>query len=107
MFRATSPKMALYIMGKSISRCSLWQLFDQTVYQYGVSQRQMLMLLFFIIIMVFVDILHEKGIRIREMIGRCVLPVRWGIYLSALFSIILFGVYGIGYDAADFIYMRF
>ena len=24
MFRATSPKMALYIMGKSISRCSLW-----------------------------------------------------------------------------------
>ncbi len=107
MFRATSPKMALYIMGKSISRCSLWQLFDQTVYQYGVSQRQMLMLLFFIIIMVFVDILHEKGIRIREMIGRCVLPVRWGIYLAALFSIILFGVYGIGYDAADFIYMRF
>lgn len=107
MFRATSPKMALYIMGKSISQCSLWQLFDQTVYQYGVSQRQMLMLLFFIIIMVFVDILHEKVIRIREMIGRCVLPVRWGIYLAALFSIILFGVYGIGYDAADFIYMRF
>ena len=107
MFRATSPKMALYIMGKSISQCSLWQLFDQTVYQYGVSQRQMLMLLFFIIIMVFVDILHEKVIRIRKMIGRCVLPVRWGIYLAALFSIILFGVYGIGYDAADFIYMRF
>lgn len=107
MFRAISPKMALYIMGKSISQCSLWQLFDQTVYQYGVSQCQMLMLLFFIIIMVFVDILHEKGIRIREMIGRCVLPVRWGIYLAALFSIILFGVYGIGYDAADFIYMRF
>ena len=54
-----------------------------------------------------VSLLQEKGIEIRESIAQWALPVRWAVYLALVLSVIIFGAYGIGYEAVDFIYGQF
>ena len=61
----------------------------------------------FIILAVFVDILYEKGVKIRETIAYQWLPYRWLVYIGALVCLIVFGVYGIGYNSDSLIYMNF
>jgi D-alanyl-lipoteichoic acid acyltransferase DltB (MBOAT superfamily) len=59
-------------------------------------------------IMIFVvDLLHERGVHIREKIAGWHLPVRWAVYLVAVIAVIVFGAYGDSYDPAAFIYAQF
>ena len=57
--------------------------------------------------MLAVSILQEKGINIRESVARQYLPVRWAAYAGLILAIVVFGAYGTGYDAVDFIYAQF
>ena len=50
---------------------------------------------------------EARGDSLRGFISRQVLPVRWILLYGLLFMVILFGVYGPGYDAAAFIYGGF
>ena len=54
-----------------------------------------------------VDLLHERGIRIRDRISGLALPIRWTIYAAAVLSVLIFGMYGPGYSASQFIYGQF
>ena len=53
-----------------------------------------------------VSVLQEKG-SVREMIAQKNIVLRWTIYYIAIFSIIILGIYGAGYNASDFIYANF
>lgn len=54
-----------------------------------------------------VDIINEKKLLGEDGIKKLCLPVRWALYYSLLFSVILFGAYGIGYNTVDLIYAGF
>ena len=56
---------------------------------------------------VVVSLLQEKGYRLRESLDRQNIVFRWVVYLTAVYAVIIFGVYGIGYDATSFIYQGF
>ena len=58
------------------------------------------------IIVFFVEQMQEKG-NLRELLEGQHILVRWGIYLGAVALVAVLGVYGPGYDAAQFIYGRF
>ena len=73
----------------------------------GLTNAEWWLLLFAIMLLLFVDYTHEKGIRIRESIARQGLIFRWAIYLGIIVVILVFGVYGPGYSAASFIYEKF
>ena len=49
----------------------------------------------------------QKNADIRVLLARRAAPVRYCVYLALVFSIIVFGVYGVGYDAKQFIYNQF
>ena len=106
-FRVTDLQEALEVARMSLTNITPWVFTDGTIFQYGISSAHMLVLILFVFIAVKVDILHEKQIKIRECIQKQHIIIRWTIYLGAIFSILLFGVYGIGYDAKSFIYMNF
>ncbi len=106
-FWAGSMHEALGIVISIFRYPSLWALTDGSLYEYGLSVNMFHVLLVWIAVLFFVDILHERGISIREKIARQALPVRWIIYYAAVFSIVFFGAYGMGYHASDFIYMQF
>lgn len=59
------------------------------------------------IVMLVVSILQEKGIRVRDSLARQKLPVRWSVYACLVMAVVIFGAYGQGYDAVDFIYGQF
>lgn len=60
-----------------------------------------------VLIMLVIDVLHEKNICIREWIYSEKRWFRWLIYLGTIWVLILFGKYGVEYDASQFIYFQF
>ena len=60
-----------------------------------------------IMVMFCVDILHEKGVKIRRWLYNERIWFRWLIYLGAFWTVLMFGVYGVEYDASQFIYFQF
>ncbi len=55
----------------------------------------------------FVDYKQEKGVDILGYIAGKKIVVRWIFYFALLFGIIIFGIYGYGYETANFIYQGF
>lgn len=60
-----------------------------------------------VLLMLAVSILQERGVSVRVLVAQRSLPVRWSVYFAALFAIILFGVYGDGYQVGTFLYGQF
>ena len=75
--------------------------------ELGLNKANWIVLAAAILILIIVDILHEKQISIFEAVHRQEIWFRWALYLGIIWSIIMFGVYGVGYDASQFIYFQF
>ncbi len=58
-------------------------------------------------LLIAVDALHAAGFDLRSRIGARPLPLRWALWLGLLGAIVLFGVYGPGFDAASFLYFKY
>lgn len=59
-----------------------------------------------VIVVAIIDIISDQKPLASDLAGSS-RALRWTLYLIMLFAIILFGVYGYGYDAASFIYANF
>lgn len=103
-FRAESISLALSYLKQMTTAYQKNSLLDVSFAWFD-----WLILLVAIGIMLAVDILHEKGYKIRQWIysADCGLGFRWIIYMAAFWSVLLFGVYGVAYDESQFIYFQF
>jgi len=101
-FAANGLKNALGMFGQ------MFTVFQTTsVYDLGLNRGNWVMLLFSLVILLIVDILHEKGKSVFKEFNKQALWFRWLIYLGLIWSVIMFGIYGIGYDTSQFIYFQF
>ncbi|MCI8282664.1 MAG: MBOAT family protein [Lachnospiraceae bacterium] len=101
-FRAPSCRAALLYFGQmrvSVQNTSLLEL--------GLFWYDWLILAVSVMIILGVDILHEKNVAIRGWLYQQSLWFRWIIYLAAFWGIFMFGIYGVEYDASQFIYFQF
>lgn len=78
-----------------------------SIYEIGLDRGNWAMFLLGVIILLMVDIIHEKGKSIFYLVNRQALWFRWGLYLALIWGGIMFGIYGIGYDTSQFIYFQF
>lgn len=83
-----------------------WILFDGTLYNYGFSQRDMLISVVFTVLFGVVSWYQLRG-SVREWISRQGVVFRYLIYVLAVLSVLVFGVYGPGYNSAAFAYMAY
>jgi len=60
-----------------------------------------------VLVLLTVSLLQERGVHIREAIEGQNLVFRWALYIAAIATVILLGVYGPSYDAAGFVYAGF
>lgn len=60
-----------------------------------------------LVILAAADLLRYHGICVSKWIVKQGIWLRWLIYYAAIFGILIFGVYGPGYDASQFIYFQF
>lgn len=105
--RGSSLTDAWQMIKSTFSTFNPWVLFDGTFLKLGLDQKNFQLLLIVICILVIVDLFQESGVKIRQSISEQNLAFRWLIYLVAIFSVLIFGVYGLEYDAASFIYRGF
>lgn len=106
-FRASSLTIALEMVKSIFTVFNPWILFDESLYLLGLSRENFQLLLLCIAILFVVDYMKSKAIHIRDTINKQNIIARWLIYFVAIFSILIFGMYGKGFDASSFIYMKF
>lgn len=106
-FRAESTSKAVYMVCHMFMKWNPWILFSGQLYALGMTEEEWLLLILCIILLIVIAVLHEKGIRIRESFAKQPLIFRWLILFAGIFVILIAGIYGPGYDSAQFIYGGF
>ena len=106
IFLANSIKASLTMIRSIFTVHNWWVLFDDSLLSLGLDWRNFVILLLSIYIMFKVEAAQQRTV-IRDRILEQPLVFRWLLYLTAVAVIIIFGSYGFGYNAADFIYKGF
>lgn len=105
--RATSFTMAIEMCKRTFSEFNPWVLFDESFFYLGDIGRESFQILFVaIVVLMIVDLLHEKGISIRTWLEKQDVIFRWFVNIAAIFSIVIYGQYGVGL-VARLIYQGF
>ena len=73
----------------------------------GLKTEEIIILLVAAAILFTVEFLQVKGHKVRELIAKRPIVLRWLIYIAFVMFIIIFGAYGDGYAAFDPIYAQF
>lgn len=81
-------------------------LFDGSLLKLGLNLYDYIVVFAGVVLLVVFSLVQRKG-SVRDMIARKPIGVQLAIFASLLFAILIFGAYGIGYDASQFIYTGF
>ena len=84
-----------------------WILFDGSILQLAGTGQSLNVIIFGAVLMILVAILREKNGYARNWLDKQPLVFRWMIYIGLLVLTILYGKYGRGFQAAEFIYGGF
>lgn len=106
-FRADNVKTAFWIIKSIFKKFNFKALFDDSIYASGIGHLNSLVMLFFIAFLFVIDCQKYHGKNFRLAIASKN-PILQCVFISAsVWIILLFGVWGINYNAANFIYFQF
>lgn len=104
---APSLKVSLEIIKRMLASFNPWVFTDGTIITLGLDAPNLIVLSLSAGVLIFVSIMQESGVQLRDMLAKQNAYFRWTFYLCAILVILVFGIYGVGYDAADFFYMQY
>lgn len=84
-----------------------WIFFDSSVLTTGITYGDINIILLVILMLIIVACLREKYGYARIWIQEQSFVFRWFIWISLFVFVLIYGKYGPGYDAAEFIYQGF
>lgn len=84
-----------------------WVLFNGNIMSLGVTSIDLNIIVLSVLLLIIVAILREKHSYARTWMDKQILVFRWFIWLAILLLIVVYGKYGPGYSAAEFIYQGF
>ena len=84
-----------------------WIFFSDSVLNLGVTWLDVNFIIFGIVCLFFVANLREKYGYARAWMQKQILPFRWFIWIALFCVVLIYGIYGPGYDASEFIYQGF
>ena len=77
----------------------------------GLGKKEYLLILVCTVLLFVISIVQEKlshkGFGLRQYLDQKPFALRWAALFIGVLVIVVFGVYGSGYNAADFVYMQF
>lgn len=103
-FRASDWKIA-YTMVKKINKKFLSTI-GKLIESGSIDKKDFIVLIISLFILYLFERASQK-IEVREKISKFYLPFRWSLYILLVHTIVIFGIYGEGYNPANFIYMGF
>ena len=104
--RPGSLKLSWQILKRAIRHPQIWTLFDGTLFTYGLEWKNFILALVSIAVFGAVSTMQMKQ-PVRETLARQNLAFRWAVCLLGVLAVLIFGIYGPGYDAASFVYMEY
>lgn len=107
IFRADSLRIGLYMIKRMFFIWNPWIFFNDGLLRLGLGWKDWCILLLSMGILLCVSIIQEKGMDIREMILHKAVYIRWALYILTILCIMVFGIYGFGYQGQEFIYGGF
>jgi len=105
-FRANSTTDALIII-KGMVYLKPWIFTDGTLLSFGFGWADWVVLAGSLLVLLGVSTAKYNGVEIRSWFFRQGLWLQYLIVLCAVFAVLVFGIYGSNYDAAQFIYFQF
>lgn len=107
IFRAENLRTGLQMIWSMFRVRNLWIFTNDALLALGLDWKEWVVLAGSILILFVVSIKQEQGVEFSNVIFRQPVYVRWAMYLVAIFGIMTYGVYGMGYDSQAFIYGGF
>lgn len=109
-FRASSFRTGVSMLRASLYP-NIWIFTDGSLFKLGLDVPDFIVGVIALGILLLISKLHqrlhEEGSGARARLAEQNLVFRWIIYYALIFSVLIFGFYGPGYDPADFIYQGF
>ena len=105
--RAGTVTNALSIFRSMFSLNNPWILFDGSLYNCGLNQKNFSLVMICILILFAADLCKYHGIVIHKVILRQDYVFRWLFIAFAVISILIFGLWGPGFNEQNFIYFQF
>ncbi len=105
-FRAQTAGQAFEIFNKMLFSLDVQSITNKEILAQVFPLQQWVITSFAITALWVVDFLRRK-IKIREIIQKQIIVVRWFIYFVAINILLLFGFYGMGYSQSQFLYFQF
>lgn len=106
-FRAPSIRDALRVIWRIATQHNIWVLTDGSLYTCGLDQKNFTLMIISIMILFCADLCKYRGIEIRNVIARQDYWAQCVVAAGTVVIILLFGIWGVEYDAANFIYFQF
>jgi len=107
IFRSHNIAVAWKLFISIFTGFSLHAVTNGSLLKLGLNGSDYILLFATFVLLTAVGTLKEKDFKIRELIAQRALIIRWSIYLVAIFALIIFGIYGKGYNVGTFIYGNF
>lgn len=84
-----------------------WIFFDGSLLNLGITYEDMNIVILVVLMMILVDALREKYGYARNWVKEQSFIFRWAIWIGLFVFVLIWGKYGPGYNAAEFIYQGF
>lgn len=107
LFRAQNLSTGLKMIVSMFRVHNPWIFTDDSLLRLGLDWKEWVVLGISAGILFAVSLRQERGESVAEAVYRQPLALRWALCLFALFAVMTFGAYGMGYDAKAFIYGGF
>ncbi|MBQ2627947.1 MAG: MBOAT family protein [Eubacterium sp.] len=102
-----AARKSLQMLKATFAGFNPWVFTDGTFLNLGLKEWEIFFLILMIVLLGIVDVVNERGTKLRVIFAEQGIVFRWIIYFLAIFLIIRLGIYGPGYNASDFIYQGF
>jgi hypothetical protein len=106
-FRAQTIHDAIVMITGMLKENNIWILFDGSLYECGLDSHNFTLLIVCILVLLFADICKKKGIRLHKVIAAQDWWCRSLIMIFSICFILMFGIWGSGYNSKGFIYFQF
>ncbi len=106
-FRAESVYQAVSILVNLFTEYNPWVFTDGSLFTLGLDAKEWNVLIVSVSFLALVDILRYCKINLMELFMKQNLWFKWLVFYIGIMAVVIFGVYGPEYDAAQFIYFQF
>ena len=97
------------VFGRILTKFKPWELVDGKIFTMGLDRANFTAVSIFLILLLHVSRYQEAGDgrSVRDWLSERQIVARWILLYALFFGILIFGIYGPGYDASSFVYMKY